>query len=847
MEEVPVIQGAPQEDEVAPSPAADQPASATLPITGMTCAACAGRVERALAKVEGVTEASVNLATERALVQYDPHRVTPSVLTQAVQASGYDVPAAETTLALQGMTCAACASRIEKALANVEGVLEARVNLATERAAVRYVPGAVSPAMLRRAVRDAGYEVIDSADGQDRTDAEREAREQERRTLRRRLWTAALFTLPILLLSMGPMLVPGGHAWLEGWLPTQTLFYVLFALASVVQFGPGARFYKAGLAALRQRSPDMNTLVMLGTSAAYGYSVVATFAPGVLPAGTVHVYYEASAAIITLILLGKYLEALARGRTSEAIKSLLRLQPPTARLLRNGQEEEVPVEDVVAGDVVLVRPGEKIPVDGLVVGGASYVDESMITGEPVPVEKAEGAEVVGGTINGTGSFRFRATRVGGETVLAQIIRLVEEAQMSRPRIQALADKVVAVFVPVVLGLATLTFAAWLIWGPAPALTFALVNAVAVLIIACPCAMGLATPTSIMVGTGKGAALGILFRRGEALQTLHEANVIALDKTGTLTEGRPRLTDLVTAPGFDENDVLRLVAAVERLSEHPIARAVVEDAAERGLALPEASAFEATPGFGVSATVEGRRVEVGADRYFEREGLDLSHFAAEARRLGEQGKTPLYAALDGRPAALLAVADPIKPETPAAIDALHARGLRVVMITGDNHRTAEAIARQLGIDEVRAEVLPEEKAAAVEALREEGETVAFVGDGINDAPALATADVGIALGTGTDIAVEAGDVILMSGDLRGIPAALALSGATLRNIKQNLFWAFLYNIILIPVAAGVLYPAFGLLLSPVFAAAAMGASSIFVLGNALRLRRFMPPTLASDGR
>jgi Cu+-exporting ATPase len=521
----------------------------------------------------------------------------------------------------------------------------------------------------------------------------------------------------------------------------------------------------------------------------------------------------------------------------------LGLQPKTARVVRGGEELELPVAQVVPGDTVVVRPGERVPVDGVVVEGSSFVDESMITGESVPVRKTAGEKVVGGTINETGAFRFRATAVGEATVLAQIVRMVEEAQGGKPRIQALADRVVSVFVPVVMAIAALTFVAWLAFGPEPALTFALVNTVAVLIIACPCAMGLATPTSIMVGTGKAAEMGVLFRKGEALQSLQEARVIALDKTGTLTKGEPELTDLALRPGFDRAEVLRLVASVEATSEHPIAAAVVRAARSEGLEPAPADGFEAVPGLGVRASVEGRRVEVGADRYMRRLGVDVSPFAAEAARLADEGKSPLYAAVDGELAAVIAVADPLKDSTPAAIGALHALGLRVAMVTGDDERTAQAIARRLGIDEVLAEVLPGGKVDAVRQLQAEGRRVAFVGDGINDAPALAAADVGVAIGTGTDVAIESADVVLMSGDLRGIPNALALSKATLANIRQNLFWAFAYNTVLIPVAAGALYPAFGLLLSPVLAAAAMGLSSVFVLSNALRLRRFEPPMSA----
>ena len=844
-----------------PPPAAaggdDDRAHATLSVGGMTCAACVGRVERALARTPGVESASVNLVTERAAVRYDPAAVGPRQLVEAVEQAGYDVRPDEATLAIGGMTCAACAGRVEKALAATDGVLAATVNLATERATVQTAPGVAADA-LREAVERAGYGVVEAPAGAAGEDAERAARERERRALRRRLVTAAALTAPIVLLDMVPMLVPGGMAWLEGWVPMRTLWLVFFALGTAVQFGPGWRFYRAGWAAARHGSPDMNTLVALGTTAAYAYSVVATFLPGVLPPEAVHVYYEAAAAVVTLILLGKYLEAAAKGRTSEAVRRLVALRPATARVVRGGREVEVPVEQVAVGDVVRVRPGETVPVDGVVTEGTSYVDESMVTGEPVPVEKAEGEGVVGGTVNGAGSVLVRAERVGADTTLAQIVRLVEEAQASRPPIQALADRVVAVFVPAVLVVAALVFGIWLAVGPSPALTYALVAAVSVLIIACPCAMGLATPVSVMVGTGKGAELGVLFRKGEALQALSEVGVVALDKTGTLTEGRPTLTDLRLAGAAGVADaseagasgsgaaseaaLLRLVAAVEGPSEHPVARAVVRAAGERGLDVPDVAGFKAVAGMGVRGTVEGRRVEVGADRWMASLGLDVAPFAADAARLGDQGKTPLYAAVDGRLAAVLAVADPLEPTTRAAIDALHARGLRVAMVTGDNRRTAHAVGRLLGIDEVLAEVLPADKAEAVRQLQAEGGRVAFVGDGINDAPALAQADVGVAIGTGTDVAIESADVVLMAGDLGGIVSARALSAATLRNIKQNLFWAFAYNVVLIPVAAGALYPAFGVLLSPVFGAAAMGLSSLFVLSNALRLRRFRPPTV-----
>ena len=812
-------------------------------IQGMTCASCVGRVERALKKVDGVNEVGVNLATEKASVSFDPEQVGVGGLLEAVETTGYTPVTAEASFAVSGMTCASCVSRVERALKKQDGVLEAIVNLATEHAVVRYLPDVVSPGQLKGAIRETGYDVLEETEGQDRVDTEREAREREVNNLRRSVIVAAIFTTPLVVVVMLPMVLPSFGVWLDNVISQQTLFLLSFVLGSIVQFGPGLRFYTKGWPGLRHGSPDMNSLVMIGTTAAYGYSVVATFLPQLLPAGTVHVYYEASAAIITLILLGKYLEAIAKGRSSEAIKKLLSLQAKTARVVRAGQEMEVSIDEVTPGDVVLVRPGEKIPVDGAVLEGSSYVDEAMITGEPIPVQKVEGDEVVGGTINKTGSFRFSATKVGTDMVLSQIIKMVEEAQGSKVPIQALADRVVSVFVPIVMGIAALTFLFWLIFGPAPALTFALVNTVAVLIIACPCAMGLATPTSIMVGTGKAAEMGVLFRKGEALQTLQNAQVIALDKTGTLTKGKPELTDLVVQQGFREDEVLCSVASVETNSEHPIAEAIVDEAKRRGLKLVNPQDFQATPGFGVEAMVDGHLVQVGADRYMTKLALDTAKFADESGRLADEGKTPLYAAIDGRLAAVIAVADPIKASTPAAVKTLHGLGLRVAMITGDNRRTAEAIAKRLGIDEVLAEVLPSGKVEAVKGLQGEGRKVAFVGDGINDAPALAQADVGLAIGTGTDIAIESADVILMSGDLRGIPNALALSKATLTNIKQNLFWAFIYNIILIPVAAGVLYPAFSILLSPILAAAAMGFSSVFVLSNALRLRRFRPPVQA----
>ncbi len=808
----------------------------SLPIEGMTCASCVGRVEAALRKVEGVDSVVVNLATERADVRARP-TVDRQALVAAVENAGYDVAPTTLELSIEGMTCASCVGRVERALKAVPGVLDASVNLATETGTVRGQAGAQA---LIQAIDIAGYDarLVDrSARDADAAAARKDA---EQAALRRDLIVAAVLATPVVLLAMGSHLLMPVHQAIVRSIGEQGSWYVQFVLTSLVLFGPGLRFQAKGLPALIRRAPDMNSLVAVGSLAAYLYSGVATFAPRLLPAGTVNVYYEAAAAIVTLILLGRFLEARAKGRTSEAIKRLVGLQAKTARVRVEGRVAEVTIAQVRAGDVVEVRPGERLPLDGVVVEGESFVDEAMITGEPVPVAKSVGDTVVGGTVNQRGALAFRATAVGGDTVLAQIIRMVEQAQGSKLPIQALVDKVTLWFVPAVFAAAALTFLAWLVFGPSPALSFALVNAVAVLIIACPCAMGLATPTSIMVGTGRGAELGVLFRRGEALQLLRDARVVAFDKTGTLTEGRPVLTDLELADGFARADVLARVAAVEAKSEHPIARAIVAAAEAEGLALRLVTAFESLTGFGVKATVDGARIEIGADRYMRKLGLDVGVFAAAAERLGEAGKSPLYAAIDGRLAAVVAVSDPIKAGASQAIAALHAVGLKVAMITGDNARTAKAIARRLGIDEVVAEVLPDGKVAAVKRLRAEHGTLAFVGDGINDAPALAEADVGVAMGAGTDIAIEAADVVLMSGSLRGVAGAIALSKATIGNIRQNLFWAFAYNTALVPVAAGALYPLFGVLLSPAVAAGAMALSSVFVLGNALRLRGFTPP-------
>ena len=825
------------ESHLAPAAMPPAPAGAkalnriTLPVEGMSCASCIGRVERALAAVPGAADVSVNLATGRASLEL-PEGTSPLRAVEAIREAGYDVPETVTAVAVEGMSCASCVGRVERALLALPGATSASVNLATGRAELRHAAGAVTVDDIEAAVRQAGYEPRRLDAPQAASPEERQ--EREAAALRRDLILAAVLSSPIVVLDMGGHVLPGfhhaassmlgaGYAWLQA------------VLATLVLAGPGRRFFRIGVPNLLRSLPDMNALVALGSGAAYLFSLVSTAAPSWLPDGSAHLYFEASVLIVTLILLGRTLEARAKGRAGAAIARLIDLSPKTARRVDGAGEREVPASDLRVGDRVRVRPGERVPADGTVTSGASFIDESMITGEPVPVKKEAGARVVGGTLNTTGSFDLTVDRIGADTALARIVRMVEEAQGGKLPIQALVDRVTLWFVPAVITIAVLTVLAWIAFGPAPAFGHALVAAISVLIIACPCAMGLATPVSIMVGTGRAAERGVLFRQGAALQALRDARVIALDKTGTLTEGRPRLTDLVTAPGFTRESVLALAGAVEARSEHPVARAIADAAQEAG-ALPEAEAFEAVPGHGVSARVEGRSVALGNRRYLERLGVATEGLQGEAARLAGEGKSPIFAAIDGRLAALVAVADPIKPEARKVIEALRDRGLTVAMLTGDARATAEAVARSVGIDEVEAEVLPEGKVAALRRLREAHGPVAFVGDGINDAPALAEADIGIAIGTGTDIAVESADVVLMSGALGGLVEAVVLSRATLANIRQNLFWAFAYNAALIPVAAGGLAAFGGPQLSPVLAAGAMALSSVFVVGNALRLRR-----------
>ncbi|WP_417605084.1 heavy metal translocating P-type ATPase [Primorskyibacter flagellatus] len=809
---------------------------ATLSIEGMSCASCVGRVDRALANLSGVESVSVNLANETARLELDaPERL--AAVAAALDELGYPARRGEAVLSIASMSCASCVGRVDKALAAAPGVLEVNVNLASETARVTYLEGAVEPADLVRTATEAGYpaRIAGANASQDQT----ARKEEEARGLARRVTLAALLALPVFILEMGSHMIPGMHGLIGRTIGHQASWLIQFALTSAVLIGPGRQFYLKGIPALLKGAPDMNSLVAVGTGAAYAYSVVATFLPGLLPEAVRAVYFEAAAVIVVLILIGRWLEARAKGRTGAAIRKLVGLQPRTARVMRDGEAVETDIDTLQSGDVIVVRPGERIAVDGEVVEGNSHIDESMITGEPAPVAKATGDPVTGGTVNGAGSLQFRATRVGADTTLAQIIRMVEEAQGAKLPIQGLVDRITLWFVPAVMALAALTVLVWLVIGPDPALTLALVAGVSVLIIACPCAMGLATPTSIMVGTGRAAEMGVLFRRGDALQGLGQVGVVALDKTGTVTEGRPELTDLVLAEGYARADVLAKVAAVEGRSEHPIADAILRAAKAQGLTVSEASEFVSTTGYGVRALVDGAEVLVGADRFMTREGIDTSALVESETQLATRGRTALYAAIDGRIAAVIGVADPVKPASRAAIEALHGMGLKVAMITGDKRETAEAIARETGIDHVIAGVLPDGKVAALDALRAGSEQVAFVGDGINDAPALAHADVGIAIGTGTDVAIESADVVLMSGDLRGVVNALEVSRRTMANIRQNLFWAFGYNVALIPVAAGVLYPAFGVLLSPVLAAGAMALSSVFVLSNALRLRRIAP--------
>jgi len=811
---------------------------AHIPITGMTCATCAATIQKGLSKMPGVARAEVNLASEKASVEYDPARVDLAKIKKEISQLGYGAATRKSVFPVSGMTCASCVSRVEQALSEVPGVISVNVNLASEKASVEYIEG-TELAELRRAVKEAGYELgTEAATLEDVTTAA----QRDIRKVRNRFIVAAILAAAVMALM---------------WTPAFTgKPYLLWALATPVQFWAGWRFYRGAWGALRHRTADMNTLIAVGSSAAYFYSAVAVVFPRLFAVGGLeaHLYFDTSSMIVTLILLGRFLEARAKGQTSAAMKELIGLQPKTALVIRDGQETEIPIEDVQLGDPILVRPGQRVPVDGIIREGYSSLDESMITGESLPVEKTVGDQVIGATINKTGSFRFEATKVGKDTTLARIIRLVEEAQGSKAPIQRLADVIASYFVPIVIGIAIITFIIWYFIGPTPALTYAFLNFIAVLIIACPCALGLATPTAIMVGTGRGAEHGILIRSASALERAHQIDTVLLDKTGTLTRGEPEVTDILAVPSSSQEEILRLAASAEHGSEHPLGEAIVRAAREKKLKLLPAADFNAIPGKGVQASVASKELILGNLKLIEEKGLSLNGLGTEAERLREKGKTVMFLGADSRVTGLIALADTLKPDAGEAIKELHKMGIETVMITGDNRRTAEAIAREVGIDRALAEVLPENKSREVKKLQKKGRVVAMVGDGINDAPALAQADVGIAIGTGTDVAMETGDITLISGDLEGIVTAISLSKSTMRTIRQNLFWAFAYNTALIPIAAGVLYLAFGNgsvpsglnfilgdygFLNPILAAAAMAASSITVVLNSLRLKRFKP--------
>jgi P-type Cu+ transporter len=826
-----------------------------LPITGMTCAACARRIERKLSKSQGVARAGVNFATSRATVEYDPQATNVSRLIEAVKEVGYGT--AGTTRANfivdDSARPSGSSQQLEKYLNSLGGVVNASFNLGTMEVRVEYLAGAIEVRQIRKRIEEYGYRVRDvSGSGEAAVDSERAARAAEDKELRRKFWFATALSLPVLVIAMS-------HGRIS-FLNFSGVNYLQLALTTPVIFYSGRQFYRGAWAAFRHRAADMNTLIAVGTGAAYLYSVLVTFFPkffatetsraalagmgGMANVSMTPVYFEAASVIIALILLGRLLESRAKGRTGEAIRHLIGLQPKTARVIRNEIEIELPVAEVLPGDLITVRPGEKIPVDGIVIDGNSSVDESMLTGESLPVEKAKGATVFGATINKTGAFKFRATKVGKETALQQIVKLVQDAQGSKAPIARIADVISGIFTPVVICIAIATFVLWFVLAPNETrFTFAFVNAVSVLIIACPCALGLATPTAILVGTGKGAENGVLIKGGETLETAYKLQSLVLDKTGTITRGEPLLTDIVPFDDnyFSDEELLRLAASAERASEHPLGASIVQAAEARALQLSEISNFKAISGFGIEASVDGHQLLLGNSKLMRERNIDLNNFNERAERLASEGKTPMFVAVDNRIAGIIAVADEVKPDSKEAIRALQSMGLEVLMITGDNRPTAEAVAKRVGITRVLAEVLPEGKSLEVKRLQQEGKIVGMVGDGINDAPALAQADVGIAIGTGTDVAIEASDITLIKNGLHGVVTAIALSRATIRTIKQNLFWAFIYNTVGIPIAAGLLYPFTGWLLSPILASAAMSLSSVSVVANSLRLRRFKPPT------
>jgi len=821
-------------------------AKASIDITGMTCTTCAATIEKGLKETHGVEQANVNFASEKASVEFDPEKVNLSEIKDAISKLGYGTATKKSIFPVAGMTCASCVARVEQALSSVPGVFSASVNLASEKATVEYIEGTEFKD-LRHAVEEAGYQLGSEASTlEDVTSAS----QREVHGIRNRFIFAASISVVIMLIM---------------WLPSFSFKpYLLWIMATPVQFWAGLRFYRGMWGALKHRTADMNTLIAVGTSAAYFYSIIAVFFPGLFASANVELslYFDTSAMIIALILLGRFLEARAKGQTSTAIKKLIGLQPKTALIIKEGKEKEIPVEDVEVGDIILVKPGERVPVDGIIRSGYSSIDESMITGESIPVEKKDGDEVIGGTINKTGSFQFEATRIGKDTTLAQIVRLVDEAQGSKAPIQRLADVIAGYFVPIVIGIAIITFIIWYLAGPTPSLTFAFLNFVAVLIIACPCALGLATPTAIIVGTGKGAENGVLIKSAKALERAHRIDTLLLDKTGTLTRGEPMVTDILSTSNISEDEILQMAASMERQSEHPLSAAIVKAAQEKNLKTSEISNFNAVPGQGITASIKGEKLFLGNLKLMSENNISLNGIEEKARLLWEKGKTTMFLGINDTVVGVIALADIIKANAREIVSGLHRMGIETVMLTGDNQRTAEAIAEEAGIKHALAEVLPEDKSREIKNLQERGKTVAMVGDGINDAPALAQSDIGIAIGTGSDIAMETGDITLISGDLAGIVTAISLSKRTIRTIRQNLFWAFSYNTILIPIAAGVLYFAFGKIgvpsglrfilgdygfLNPILAAAAMAASSITVVFNSLRLKGFKPTTFIANGQ
>lgn len=813
----------------------------TLNITGMTCASCAKAVERSVKKLGNINSADVNLATEKLVVEFDESQMTLDEIKEAVKKAGYGVEEEkndilrDVTIPISGMTCASCAKAVERAIKKLPGIREVSVNYATEKARVLYDPGSTRISEIKNAVSKAGYKPLEVEAGE-QVDRERERREKERKTLWTKFLVAVIFTAPLLYISMGHMM---GLPMPDFIMPE--MHPLNFGLVQLILVIPvmisGYRFYTVGFSRLFKGEPNMDSLIAVGTSAAFLYGIYAIVQ--IINGNTEYaqdLYFETAGVIIALIMLGKYLEAITKGKTSEAIKKLMGLSPKTATVIHDGKEMVIPIEEVEVGDIILVKPGEKIPVDGEVIEGRTSVDESMLTGESIPVEKYAGSKVVGASINKNGTIRFKATKVGKDTTLAQIIKLVEDAQGSKAPIAKLADIIAGYFVPVVIAIAVLAGVAWYISGES--LIFSLTIFISVLVIACPCALGLATPTAIMVGTGKGAEYGVLIKGGEALETAHRIKTIVFDKTGTITEGKPKVTDIIIAEGMDEAELLRLSASAERGSEHPLGEAIVNEAKDKKMDLLEVESFEAIPGQGIEVVIKGRKMLLGNKKLMDSRNIEIT-LQKESDRLAGEGKTPMFVAIDNKLAGIIAVADVMKPSSKRAIEKLHEMGIEVAMITGDNRRTAEAIAKQAGIDRVLAEVLPQDKAKEVQKLQAEGKKVAMVGDGINDAPALAQADIGIAIGSGTDVAMESADIVLMRSDLMDVPAAIELSRRTIRNIKQNLFWAFGYNTAGIPIAAGVLHIFGGPLLSPMIAAAAMAFSSVSVLTNALRLKRFKP--------